>query len=182
MLGWRNLFWAVSDAMVKSPVPWQGTDGYVLPNLNYGLAGRIFAPMAYNRIKELIERHVASGLIYLPSSALDFASDAVRPYLERFVRGSNGVVALDRVKLLKLLWDAMGSEFGGRHELYETNYAGNYENIRVETMLAMQATGEMDMLHQLVRDHMAEYDLDGWKAPDLVNPWDVNRLRQGFQS
>ena len=182
VLGWRNLFWAVSDSMVKSPIPWQGTDGYVLPNLNYGLAGRIFAPMAYNRIKELIERHVASGLIYLPSSALDFASDAVRPYLERFVRGSNGIVALDRVKLLKLLWDAMGSEFGGRHELYETNYAGNYENIRVETMLAMQATGEMDMLHQLVRDHMAEYDLDGWKAPDLVNPWDVNRLRQGFQS
>lgn len=182
VLGWRHLFWSVSDAMVKSPIPWQGTDGYVLPNFSYGLAGRIFAPMAYNRIKELIERHVASGLIYLPSSALDFASDDIRPYLERFVRGSNGVAAIDRVKLLKLLWDAMGSEFGGRHELYETNYAGNYENIRVETMMAAQASGEMEHLHQLVRDHMAEYDLDGWKAPDLIDPWDVNRLKAGFQA
>lgn len=182
VLGWRNLFWAVSDAMVKSPIPWPGTDGFVLPNLNYGMAGRIFAPMAYNRIKELIERHVASGLIYLPSSALDFESPEIRPYLDRFVRGSNGMVALDRVKLLKLLWDAMGSEFGGRHELYETNYAGNYENIRVEHMMATQASGEMEVLHQLVRDHMAEYDLNGWTSPDLINPWDVNRLRAGFQS
>lgn len=129
----------------------------------------------------MIERHVASGLIYLPSSALDFQSEAVRPYLDRFVRGSNGMVAIDRVKLLKLLWDAMGSEFGGRHELYETNYAGNYENIRIETMLTAEATGEMEALHGIVRDYMSEYDLDGWTAPDLINPWDVNRLKTGFQ-
>ncbi len=180
VLGWRNLFWAISDAMVKSPVAWEGAQGYNLPNLNYGLSYRIFAPMAYSRIKELIERHVASGLIYLPSSALDFESPAVRPYLDRFVRGSNGMAAIDRVKLLKLLWDALGSEFGGRHELYETNSAGNYENIRVETMLAAQATGEMETLHQMVRDYMAEYDLSGWTSPDLVNPWDVNRLKAGF--
>ncbi|WP_172328227.1 4-hydroxyphenylacetate 3-hydroxylase N-terminal domain-containing protein [Mangrovicoccus sp. HB161399] len=181
VLAWRNLFWGISDAMVKSPIPWEGTDGYVLPNMNYGLASRVFAPMAYSRIKELIERHVASGLIYLPSSALDFANEDVRPYLDRFVRGSNGMVAIDRVKLLKLLWDAMGSEFGGRHELYETNYAGNYENIRIETLLTAKATGEMDMLHGLVEDYMSEYDLSGWTAPDLVNPWDVNRLSAGFQ-
>jgi len=182
VLAWRNLFWAISDAMVKSPNPWPGTDGYIQPNLNSGLAYRVFAPMAYSRIKELIERHVASGLIYLPSSALDFGSGELRPYLDRFVRGSNGMVALDRVKLLKLLWDAIGSEFGGRHELYESNYAGNYENIRIETLLAAQATGEMDVLHQMVEDFMSEYDLDGWTVPDLVNPWDVNRLKAGFQS
>ena len=23
--------------------------------------------------------------------------------------------------------------------------------------------------------------LDGWTAPDMINPWDVNRLRGGFQ-
>ena len=137
--------------------------------------------MAYSRIKELIERHVASGLIYLPSSALDFGSDEVRPYIDRFVRGSNGMVAIDRVKLLKLLWDAMGSEFGGRHELYETNYGGNYEAIRIETLLTGQATGEMEMLQQLVEDYMSEYGIDGWNVADMINPWDVNRLKAGFQ-
>ena len=89
--------------------------------------------------------------------------------------------ATGNVPLLKLLWDAMGSEFGGRHELYESNYAGNYENIRIETMLTAQATGEMEMMQQLVEDYMAEYGLDGWTVPDMINPWDVNRLKGGFQ-
>ena len=182
VIAWRNMIWAITDALVKSPVPWEGTDGYVHPNLNAGSAYRVLAPMAYTRIKELVERHVASGLIYLPSSALDFGSDDVRPYLDKHVRGSSGMVALDRVKLLKLLWDAIGSEFGGRHELYETNYAGSYEAIRVETMYGAQATGELTAMQQSVKDFMAEYDLDGWTSPDLVNPWDVNRLKAGFQS
>ncbi|WP_275427678.1 4-hydroxyphenylacetate 3-hydroxylase C-terminal domain-containing protein, partial [Stenotrophomonas maltophilia] len=79
------------------------------------------------------------------------------PYLERFVRGSNGYAANDRVKLLKLLWDALGSEFGGRHELYETNYAGNYENIRIETLLTAQGTGQLAAMHKFAEECMSEY-------------------------
>lgn len=178
VIAWRNLFHGMSDAMVKSPIPW--TDGYNLPNLNYGLAYRVFAPMAYGRIKELIERHVASGLIYLPSSSADFDSDQIRPYLDRFVRGSNGYAAVDRVKLLKLLWDAMGSEFGGRHELYERNYAGNYENIRIETMMAAMATGDLAEMQNGVKRCLGEYDLSGWTAADLVNPDDINLISRGM--
>lgn len=181
VLAWRNLFWSLTDSMAMNPDAWPGTDGYVQPNTNAGLAYRVFGPMAYNRIKELIERHVASGLIYLPSSALDFQNEEMRPYLDQFVRGSNGIVALDRVKLLKLLWDAIGTEFGGRHGLYETNYAGNYENTRIENMKFAQATGQLDAMQKMVTDYMSEYDLTGWTSPDMVNPWDVNRLRQGFQ-
>jgi 4-hydroxyphenylacetate 3-monooxygenase len=179
VIAWRNAFRAIGDAMVKSPVPWEGTDGYNLPNLNAGLAYRVLAPIAYPRIKELIERHVASGLIYLPSSAADFESEAVRPYLDRFVRGSNGYAALDRVKLLKLLWDAIGSEFGGRHELYERNYAGNYENIRIETLLAATATGDLAQMQSLVKDCMSEYDLSGWTKGDLINPDDISLVGRG---
>ena len=42
---------------------------------------------------------------------------------------------------MKLLWDAVGTEFGGRHELYERNYAGNHENTRVELLSAQVASG-----------------------------------------
>lgn len=178
VLAWANLFKGLTDAMAHNPIPWEGTDGFVLPNVYSGLSYRVFAPMAYGRIKELIERHVASGLIYLPASSLDFESDAVRPYLDRFVRGSNGYAALDRVKLLKLLWDALGTEFGGRHELYESNYAGNYENIRIETLLTAQATGQLDTMQKFAEECMSEYDLDGWTKSDLINPWDVNVLKK----
>jgi aromatic ring hydroxylase len=36
---------------------------------------------------------------------------------------------------MKLLWDAIGTEFGGRHELYERNYAGNHELIRMSALM-----------------------------------------------
>ena len=178
VIAWANLFKGMTDAMVHNPLPWEGTDGFNLPNVFSGLSYRVFAPMAYGRIKELIERHVASGLIYLPGSSLDFDSPEVRPYIEQYVRGSNGYAAIDRVKLLKLLWDAIGSEFGGRHELYETNYAGNYENIRIETLLTAQATGQLDAMHGFAEECMSEYDLEGWTKSDLINPWDVNLLKQ----
>ena len=30
----------------------------------------------------------------------------------------------ERIKILRLMWDAIGTEFSGRHELYEINYTG----------------------------------------------------------
>ena len=32
--------------------------------------------------------------------------------------------AEERIKLFKLIWDAIGTEFGGRHHQYEMFYAG----------------------------------------------------------
>ena len=128
----RNLMWGLSDAMCKSPDPWE--NGAVQPSLIYGMAYRTFTPYFYPRVKEIIQSVVASGLIYVNSNAADFKSDEIRPYLEKYVRGSNGIPALDRMKIMKLLWDATASEFGGRHELYERNYAGNSEQIRFENL------------------------------------------------
>jgi 4-hydroxyphenylacetate 3-monooxygenase len=172
VLAWRNLFWAITDAMARTPMACN--EGAVLPNLDYGMAYRVFATVAYPRIKELIENDVASGLIYLNSNAVDFKSPEVRPYLEKYVRGSNGYTAVDRVKLLKLLWDAIGTEFGSRHELYERNYAGNHEGIRLEVLDVATALGSAEKYKGFAEQCMAEYDLDGWKVPDLINPDDVN--------
>ena len=109
-----------------------------------GSAYRVLAPTAYPRIKQLIEEVVARGLIYMNSSVMHFQVPELRPYLDKYLRGSNGDDAEHRVKLLKLLWDAVGTEFGGRHELYERNYAGNHENIRMETLFTALANGSVD--------------------------------------
>ena len=71
-----------------------------------------------------------------------------------------------------------GSEFGGRHELYERNYSGNAENIRMEVLFSALATGQADEFKGFAEQCMAEYDLDGWTAPDLVNPDDVSFFTQ----
>ena len=70
----------------------------------------------------------------------------MRPYLDKYVRGSNGYDAVDRVKLMKLIWDAVGTEFGSRHELYERNYAGNHEGVRAEMLFDAQMSGAADAM------------------------------------
>jgi 4-hydroxyphenylacetate 3-monooxygenase len=172
VLAWRNLFWGLTDAMARTPTPW--TPGYVLPNLDYGLAYRVMASLAYPKIKEIIENQLASALIYLPSSALDFQNPEIRPYLDQFVRGSNGYSAVDRVKLMKLMWDAIGTEFGGRHELYERNYFGNHESIRFETLMVAEKSGAAERYKGFAEKCLAEYNLDGWTASDLIRNDDVN--------
>ena len=171
ILNWRDMFWALSDAMAKSPEPWVG--GSVQPNLNYGLAYRTFMGVGYPRIKEIIQQTLGSGLIYLNSHASDWGNENIRPYLDQYVRGSNGIEAVDRVKLLKLLWDAVGTEFGGRHELYERNYGGDHEAVRFQTLFAYQGAGLDKQLKGFAEQCMSEYDVDGWTRPDLINNDDV---------
>jgi 4-hydroxyphenylacetate 3-monooxygenase len=175
ILCWRDLFWGLSDAMAKSPNPWIG--GAVQPNVNYGLAYRMFMGTGYPRIKEILQRTVGSGLIYLNSHASDWKNPEIRPYLDKYIRGSNGIQAIDRVKLLKLLWDAVGTEFGGRHELYERNYSGDAESVLVQTLQAYQGMGQTEPLKAFADQCMSEYDVDGWTLPGLFNGDDITIVR-----
>jgi 4-hydroxyphenylacetate 3-monooxygenase len=176
LLAFRNLFWGLTDAMARTTDPW--TPGYVSPNLTYALAYRVMSSIAMTRIKEIFDNTLASALIYLPSNAVDFKSPELRPILDQYVRGSHGYEAVDRVKLMKLIWDATGTEFGGRHLLYERNYFGNHESIRFETLFAAEGMGLADQYRGFAEQCMAEYDLDGWTVPDLINPDDINVIAQ----
>jgi 4-hydroxyphenylacetate 3-monooxygenase len=44
---------------------------------------------------------------------------------------------------MKLLWDAIGTEFGARHELYEMNYSGSHELVRLFPLQQAQASGAL---------------------------------------
>jgi 4-hydroxyphenylacetate 3-monooxygenase len=166
VVAWRNLFWSLSNAMAANPDPWN--DGAVLPELRAALAYRVLAPDAYPRIREIILRIATSSLIYLPSSSKDFANPDIRPLLDRYVRGSHGAGSLERVKVLKLLWDSVGTEFGGRHELYEMNYAGGWEDTRLQSLTAAERGGDMKAMQALVDQCLADYDENGWTGQDWV--------------
>jgi 4-hydroxyphenylacetate 3-monooxygenase len=168
IVSWRNLFWSLSDCMATNPQPWVGDA--LLPNLQAALSYRVFAPDAYSKIKEIIDKIVASALIYLPSSVKDFANPAIDPYLKSYVRGSNGIGYKERIKIMKLLWDAVGTEFGGRHELYERNYAGNHEDIRIQALTGARRNGTMAQMTALVEQCMSEYDETGWIGNTWINP------------
>ncbi len=156
----------VRDACL-SPDP--AANGYVAPAHRPLWAYRVLAPTVYPRLKELIQLVAAGGLIQIPSSAKDFHNPELRPFLDLYYKGA-GMDAEQRVKLSKLAWDAIGSEFGGRHELYERNYAGNLESIKVETFFAAQAAGDKTNLDALVQSCLDDYDLKGWTVPTWMGP------------
>ena len=62
-------------------------------------------------------------MITLPSSVRDFENPESAKDIERyFVSGKMG--ARDRVRLMRLAWDFIGTEFGNRHQQYEKFYGG----------------------------------------------------------
>ena len=147
---------------------------YLLPNSDAGSAYQVLATIAYSKIKYIIEQTAASGLIYLNSHARDFSNPAIRPYIDRYMRGSNGYTAEQRIKLMKLLWDCIGTEFGARHELYEINYSGSTEEIRRYALFGAMGNGNAAKFKGFAEQCMAEYDLNGWTVPDLINPDDFS--------
>ena len=169
-IAFRHMLWALMQAMTRDTAPWR--DNYVQPNAVHGHAYRVMAGDQYSKVRTNILKHVASGLIYLPSSADDYLNEDIKPYLDQYARGSNGIDSEERSKILKLLWDAVGSEFGSRHELYELNYSGSQEQVRVDQYKRSFTNGTAEQMLGLANKCMAEYDLNGWTVPDLFNPED----------
>jgi 4-hydroxyphenylacetate 3-monooxygenase len=177
VIGWRNLFWSLTDAMACNPEPW--VNGAVLPNGRASTVYRLFMTEAYPAVRSIVEKVIASGLIYLPSHARDFKNPDIDKYLARYVRGSNGIDYKDRIKTMKLLWDAIGSEFGARHELYEMNYAGSHELVRLFPLQHAQASGALKEMEALAERCMADYDEDGWRHRAYRDGADVSIVGKG---
>jgi 4-hydroxyphenylacetate 3-monooxygenase len=159
VLAWRHVTWAVTTAMAMDPEP--GPAGTVLPKMAYAAGYRALAPMSWDRTHKIFEEHLAAALLMTPASNLDMKNEELRPLVDRYYRGSAGS-AEERVKLFKLAWDALGTEFGGRHELYELNYAGGPDQVRLDTLAWSRAAGLLDDYGSMVERCMGDYDLDGW--------------------
>jgi 4-hydroxyphenylacetate 3-monooxygenase len=179
VVSWRNTFWALSDAMAHGSTV---RHGLLQPDARAAAAFPVMAQIAYPSIRRIIEAGVASGLIYLNSHARDFKSETLRPLLDRYLRGSGGIGSEQRVKTMKLLWDAIGTEFGGRQALYEGHHMGSDDDTRQAALATVQGNGDMDAMKAQVERCMAEYDLDGWTVPDLVAPDDVSVPGRKVQS
>jgi 4-hydroxyphenylacetate 3-monooxygenase len=112
-------FDALVQAAERNPLV---REGVARPHPQY-----IYAGMSLQRrlIVDMLRaiRELAGGAFQqLPSSVASFTSAETRADLERYFR-SGVASAQDRVKLLKLVWDFVGTEFGGRQLQYEMFYS-----------------------------------------------------------
>ena len=167
ILAWRHLIWALTTAMCLDPEPAPGNT--VVPKAEYAFTLRMFATECWPAVRHIFEKFLGGSLLVTPSSYKDLQSPDLRPLLDKYYRGSSSS-AEERVKLFKLIWDAIGTEFGARHELYEINYSGNHEQIRLDVANVSRRKGILAGCKGLVEKCMSDYDLDGWRDSTWI--WD----------
>ena len=119
---------AAQTSMVEGLVKGMEASGrqvgsYFVPDTSLLYSAQVLSQQLYPQVIHTIRELAGGGVIMVPSSVADFANPEIAPYIERTQR-SPVVGSKDRVKLFKLAWDAIGSEFGSRHEQYEMFYAG----------------------------------------------------------
>ena len=165
LVGMRDLVWSLTSAMALDPEP--GIGDSVVPKMGTAAASRIYMTSAWHRVREIFECVLAGAPIYTVSGVRDLREPALQPLVERYYRGT-GLAGPERVKLFKLVWDAMYSEFAGRHALYERNYAGNRDQQRLDALRWSELRGDAERCRDLVERCLADYDPDGWTVGHLA--------------
>jgi 4-hydroxyphenylacetate 3-monooxygenase len=56
------------------------------------------------------------------------------------------------------------------------NYAGNHEDIRIQTLFNARGSGALDRMTALADACLADYDEHGWKDKTWINPDDVSNF------
>jgi 4-hydroxyphenylacetate 3-monooxygenase len=86
-------------------------------------AAQVQSQEMYPQIIGTLRELAGGALLMLPSSVQDFANPELAEIIS-LTQISPAMTGEQRVKLLKLTWDAVGSEFASRHLQYEMFYAG----------------------------------------------------------
>jgi 4-hydroxyphenylacetate 3-monooxygenase len=97
--------------------------GVMRPKDSLLYASQVYQQAIYPALVNQIRGLMGGSLIQLPATVGELGAAASTADIERYVRWPHANGEL-RVKLLKLLWDAIGSEFASRHLQYEMFYAG----------------------------------------------------------
>ncbi len=132
---------------------------YYMPNPRRLYSAMVLTQQLYPTFLQHLRELSGGGLIMLPSSVADLQNPETAEFVRK-TQHSPATDALGRVKLFKLAWDAIGSEFASRHLQYEMFYAG----ANMVTRGHAYRTGNWDQATGMVDAFMQSYHLDGQKG------------------
>lgn len=159
LVAMHDTIWAMTTAMVSDPEPSIGRS--VVPNLQTAAAARIYMTNAWTQVRDTFETVLAGAPSFTISSVRDMNAPGLEHIIDTYYQGTN-LAGRDRIKLFNLVWDALYSEFAGRHGLYERNYSGNKDQQRMDALRWATQRGAIDTCTSLVDQAMADYDTSGW--------------------
>ena len=128
--------------------------GYATPNRRIMYAALNWCQEHHSEIVDML-RTLLGGIPLLMPASIDVLSDANLGNI--FERGwkTPSIAATERHKLYKLAWDLVGTEFAGRHMLYEKFYAGNSLVVRNQS----DREAPWATFHEIVDGLLGDVDL-----------------------
>jgi 4-hydroxyphenylacetate 3-monooxygenase len=119
---------AVAEAGLRGWISGQIEDAetfgpYVHVNRRQLYAALNWCTNSYYQITETVREMLGAGPFLMPADVSALSDPLLRETFERYW-ATGETSAIDRLKLMKLAWDYLGSDFAGRHTQYERFYAG----------------------------------------------------------
>jgi len=127
--------------------------GYHTVNRRYVYAALHWCTSNHADICDTVRELMGAGVFQMPADASVLTDPELREKFETYW-SVPGQSAQDRMKLLNLAWDLLGSDFAGRHMQYEKFYAGPGFVMNSYSYL----TGPWKEWSGLVDDLLASYD------------------------
>lgn len=128
--------------------------GYKTYNRRYMYAALNWCTEGHSDIIDALRELCGGGVFQMPADITVMHDPVLRAQFEKYWQTPQ-LGAVDRMKLYKLAWDLIGSEFAGRHTQYEKFYAGASFIVRNHNF----REAPWEHFHKVVDDLMAGYDI-----------------------
>ena len=113
------------------------TDRYGVTNPDHAslYAAMSLQPELIDEVLFALREYSGGSVIQLPSSVASYVDPQSAADIDRYIRWPSGD-SDDRVGLLNLVWDSIGTEFASRHLQYEMFYAGDPTVVQMRSFLS----------------------------------------------
>ncbi len=124
-------------------------NGFFFPRQLQVYTTQAYSQELYPTFINSIRKLAGGGVIMLPSGVEDFDNPEMAKLIGK-TQYSSIASPEDRVKVMKLAWDALGSEFGSRHTQYEMFYNGPHFAALMRVFGAFDWSGATGMVDELL--------------------------------
>jgi 4-hydroxyphenylacetate 3-monooxygenase len=122
LAGLEALLGGLIQGQIHAAEAWP--EGFVTFNRRYMYAALAWCTENYSAIIDTLREMCGGGFFQLPADTSVLDNPELAETFQTYWTTAR-MSAMDRMKLYKLAWDVVGSEFAGRHQQYEKFYAGN---------------------------------------------------------
>lgn len=145
----------VVSGQIGSAEAWPG-EGWLCPNRRFVYAALNWCTESYSALVDQVRELCGGGVFQMPADISVMDNPVLRQQFETYW-ATPQLGAIDRMKLFKLAWDMVGSEFAGRHQQYEKFYAGASFIVRNYNY----THADWAAFHAVVDDLLGSYDVPG---------------------